>query len=69
MSDPYYGLEGDRYVTTGPRREPPGLCRECGEPAPDAPFFGDRTCGAPRCRDRAAERQPVSMWLAGKETR
>lgn len=68
MADRYYHDE-DNFPPSGPRREPPAVCYECGEDVPDAPFFGDRTCGAAECRDRAAQRRPVAPWLTGVWTR
>lgn len=66
MSDPYYGLEGDRYVTTGPRREEPAICYRCGADVEDGQRFGREAT----CDDCArAGRGPLVPWLAGKETR
>lgn len=52
------------------RREPPAVCRTCGELVPDTPRFGNEaTCDRDACRWAALERTPVSPWLAEKETR
>ncbi len=54
--------------STGPRRERPAACPECGEDVPDRPFFGDVTCGRTECRDAHARRRP-DAWLAQRGTR
>jgi hypothetical protein len=51
-----HGEEGRYFGGRRYRREPDAICYECGEPVIDRPFFGDATCGAAACRERAAER-------------
>lgn len=56
--------------STGPRREAPGLCPECGEDVTHPSQF-DPTCGEADCRERwVLRRGPINRWLAmGEETR
>ena len=56
---------GDRYVSpsTGPRREMPGVCYECGEPVEYLSAF-DATCGEPTCREQAMLRDASGRAVA-----
>ena len=50
-----HGEEGRRFGGVSRRREPPSICRECGDEYPDRPFM-DGTCGRVECREKAAGR-------------
>lgn len=54
--EPRRGSDGYIGRPTGARREPPAVCYFCGRDVPDGPTFGDVTCGAPACREKAARR-------------
>lgn len=61
------GNSGSIGRATGQRREPPSICRECGDEYPDR-AFPDGTCGETACRDAQAQR-PVDPWLVRTEVR